>query len=66
VGPRAVLDGVRKIAPPPEFDFRTIQPIASRYTDCAIPAYFMNILEIYDSEIVLQLHSSRIPKKILS
>jgi hypothetical protein len=29
---------VRKISPPPGFDPRTIQPVASRYTDCAIPA----------------------------
>ena len=30
---------VRKISPPPVFDPRTIQPIASRYTDWAIPAH---------------------------
>jgi hypothetical protein len=29
---------VRKISPPPEFDPWTVQPVASRYTDCAIPA----------------------------
>ena len=29
---------VRKISPPPGFDPRTIQPVASRYTDWAIPA----------------------------
>jgi hypothetical protein len=29
---------VGKISPPPGFDPRTIQPVASRYTDCAIPA----------------------------
>ena len=32
VGPRAGLDG-RKISPPPGFDPRTVQPVASRYTD---------------------------------
>ena len=26
---------VRKISPPPGFDSRTVQPVASRYTDCA-------------------------------
>jgi hypothetical protein len=26
---------VRKISPPPEFNPRTVQPVASRYTDCA-------------------------------
>jgi len=29
---------VWKISPPPGFDPRTFQPVASRYTDCAIPA----------------------------
>jgi len=30
---------VRKISPPPGFDIRTVQPVTSRYTDCAIPAH---------------------------
>jgi hypothetical protein len=30
---------VRKISPPPGFDPRTFQPVASRYTDWAIPAH---------------------------
>ena len=29
---------MRKISPPPGFDPRTVQPVASRYTDWAIPA----------------------------
>jgi hypothetical protein len=29
---------VRKISPPPGFDPRTVQPVASRYTDWDIPA----------------------------
>jgi len=32
---------VRKTAPPPAFDLRTVQPVASRYIDCAIPAYLL-------------------------
>ena len=35
-GPRAGQDGygwARKISPPTEFDPRTVQPVASRYTD---------------------------------
>ena len=32
---------VRKILPPPGFDPRTVQPVASRYTDWAIPAHEM-------------------------
>jgi len=27
---------VRKISPPPGFDLRTVHPVASRYTDCAV------------------------------
>ena len=30
--------GVRKISPPSGFDPRTVRPVASRYTDWAIPA----------------------------
>ena len=30
---------VRKISPPPGFDPRIVQPVASRYTDWAIPAH---------------------------
>ena len=29
---------VRKISSPPGFDPCTVQPVASRYTDCAVPA----------------------------
>ena len=36
---------VRKILPLPGFDPRTVQPLASRYTDCAIPAHSMNLKE---------------------
>jgi len=32
-GPQGLSGQVRKISPPPEFDPRTVQPIASRYTD---------------------------------
>jgi hypothetical protein len=36
---RASLDGYEKIFyPPPAFEHRTIQPVANRYTDWAIPA----------------------------
>ena len=34
---------VQKISPPPGFDPRTVQPVASRYTDWAIPTH-MQIL----------------------
>ena len=39
VGHRVGLDGYGKSRPPPPgFDPRTVQPVASRYTDWAIPA----------------------------
>ena len=33
VGPRAGLDGCGKCHLPPGFETRTVQPVASRYTD---------------------------------
>jgi hypothetical protein len=38
-GPQGRSGRVRKISLPPVFDLRTVQPVASRYTDCAIPAH---------------------------
>jgi len=35
VGPSTGLDGRGKFPPPPGFDPRTVQPVESRYTDCA-------------------------------
>jgi hypothetical protein len=36
--PQRRYKGVRKISPPPELDPRTVQLVASPYTDWAIPA----------------------------
>jgi hypothetical protein len=36
--PGPVWTGVENFGPPPGFDPQTIQPVASRYTDWAIPA----------------------------
>ena len=38
MGPRTVLDGCGKSRPSLGFDPRIVQPVASRYTDSAIPA----------------------------
>jgi hypothetical protein len=39
---------VWKISPPPGFDPRTVQPIANRYTDCAILAHrYIGGVEVY-------------------
>ena len=35
-GPRAGMDGCGKSRTPPGFDSRTVEPVASRYTDCSI------------------------------
>ena len=35
-GPQDRSGRVRKISPPPGFDPRAVQPLASRYTDCAV------------------------------
>jgi hypothetical protein len=40
---------VRKISPPPGFDPRTVQPVASRYTDYAIPAH--ELLKLWKLQI---------------
>jgi hypothetical protein len=37
-GPQGRSGRVRKISSPPEFDPRTVQPVASRYIKSAIPA----------------------------
>jgi len=37
---------MRKISPPPGFDFRAFQPVASRYTEYAIPDHVMVIIII--------------------
>jgi len=38
-GPQGRFGGVWKTSPPPGFNPRTVQPVASRYTDWAIPAH---------------------------
>jgi hypothetical protein len=37
-GPQGRYERVLKISPPPGFDPQTVQTVASRYTDWAIPA----------------------------
>jgi len=37
MGPRAGLERRKKSRPPLGFDSQTIQPVASRHTDCAMP-----------------------------
>ena len=52
-GPQGRSGQVRKISPPPGFDPRTVQPVASRYTDYAIPAHLKwQCLEYYTCNVV--------------
>jgi hypothetical protein len=50
-GPQGRFGGLRNISPAPGFDHRTFQPVASRYTDYAIPDHYsyqqINILLFY-------------------
>ena len=51
VGPRAGLDWCGKSRPPPGFDPRTVQPVASRYNDYATRptlAYVSDVLKSSD------------------
>jgi len=41
-GPQGRSGLVQKISPPPGFDPRTVQPVASRCTDYVIPALYTN------------------------
>jgi hypothetical protein len=40
-GPQGRSGRMQKISPPPGFDPRTVQLVASRYTDWAIAAYYL-------------------------
>ena len=51
-GPQGRSRRVRKVMPPPGFDPRTVQPAASRYTDCAIPAHKYCITSVTSSSII--------------
>jgi hypothetical protein len=44
-GPQGWSGQVRKISPSPGFQPRTVQPVASRYTDYAMPAHTINTVQ---------------------
>jgi hypothetical protein len=48
-GPQGRSGRARKISPPPGFDPRTVQPVASRYTDYAVPADHVSLCEYLKS-----------------
>jgi len=49
VAPGPVWKGAEYLAllPPPGLDPRTVQPVASRYTDCVIPALAPNLYSFH-------------------
>jgi hypothetical protein len=55
VGPRAGLNGCRKISSPPGFDLRTVQPVASRYNDINT-MFFHNTVNLITSFLICFLH----------
>jgi hypothetical protein len=44
-GPQGRTGRMLNIWPAPEFDPPTVRPVASRYTDCAIPAQLLLLLK---------------------
>ena len=62
-GPQGRSGRVRKILPTPGFDPRTVQPVASRYTDWAIPAHACSFDEIKLSELTFYLSCVTIEAK---
>ena len=41
VGPKADLEGPKKISPPAALDTRTVKSVASRYIDWTVSAHFV-------------------------
>jgi len=68
VGPQGRYGQVRKISPPPGLDPRTVQPVAVRYTDYAVPADHISLCEylegypITDMERLLMFQEFDAPK----
>ena len=60
----ANLDGCGKTRPPLGFDSRIFQPLASRYTDYAIPAPVIIIIIIIINDIQLSLSNARISASV--
>jgi hypothetical protein len=62
-GPQGRFERLRKISPPPGFDPRTAQPVASRYTDYDNPAHPFHYLFILilSSHLRLGIPSGRLP-----
>ena len=51
MGPRACLKGRGKSALPPEFDLRTVHPVASHYSELALPAQYVYAVLLCEVEV---------------
>jgi len=60
------MNGCGKISPPTGFDPRTIQPVASRYTDCAIAGHANIRTKPKITNTELANHRCRIPTNIIT
>jgi hypothetical protein len=65
-GPQGRSGQMRKISPPPGFDPRTVQPVASRYTDYATrPTNIsLNTREMHSTRMVSEQH--QLPHVVLT
>ena len=58
-GPQGRSGRVGKMSPPMESDPRTVQPVASGYTDCAIPVHTTLMLNAFHVVLVLYFDGSK-------
>ena len=65
-GPQGRSGRVRKTLLPPGFDSRTVRPVASRYTDCSIPAPHQFLVQIKNYNNKLMQHVRRMDCSRLS
>jgi hypothetical protein len=60
-GPQGWSVQVQKIVPATGFDSRTVQPVASRYTDWAIPAHIIvTIFNLFYSLFMKNVHAQSV------
>jgi hypothetical protein len=60
-GPQGRSGRLPKISPPPGFDPRTVQPVASRYTDYDIPTHWLGTRFL--NKLLYSLESLSVPKQ---
>ena len=58
MGPTIGVDRCEKYLPPPVFDPRTVQPVASGYNDDVIPALKREQLQFFNHELLLSISQS--------